>query len=224
VAELDRYQKIIDGARQVVENYKPSFKIDPEWEVKKIEEISKRVTKGTTPTTAGYKYQPAGITFVKIESIREDGSYIPGKFAFIGEDCHKAFERSQLKIGDVLFSIAGALGRVAMVDESILPANTNQALAIISPDMEIIKPNFLTLCLMSTLTQSKIEGLKVGVAQSNLSLAQVSSFEIPIPNLETQDKIVTYVAKEKELISANLELVNIFEQKIKDKISEVWGE
>ena len=123
-----------------------------------------------------------------------------------------------------MFSIAGALGRVAMVDESILPANTNQALAIISPDMEIIKPNFLTLCLMSTLTQSKIEGLKVGVAQSNLSLAQVSSFEIPIPNLETQDKIVTYVAKEKELISANLELVNIFEQKIKDKISEVWGE
>ena len=60
-----------------------------------------------------------------------NGSFIHNKLAKISEECHKALKRSQLEEGDILFSIAGALGRTAIVTKSILPANTNQALAII---------------------------------------------------------------------------------------------
>ena len=41
VAEIEGYQKIIDGARMVVENYRPQIKIDPEWEMKGIGEVAK---------------------------------------------------------------------------------------------------------------------------------------------------------------------------------------
>ena len=41
VVELDGYQRIIDGARTVVENYKPNFKIDPEWEMVELGKIAK---------------------------------------------------------------------------------------------------------------------------------------------------------------------------------------
>jgi len=102
----------------------------------KLGEISERITKGTTPTTNGFKFQEAGINFIKIESIKEDGLFIPEKFAFVSDECHQAFKRSQLKENDILFSIAGALGRIAIVTNEILPANTNQALAVIT-----LKPN-----------------------------------------------------------------------------------
>lgn len=223
IAELDGYQKIIDAARTIVQTYKPTIKINPEWEIKLVSEISERVTKGTTPTTAGFQYKDSGVNFVKVESVTESGDFIPAKFAHVEDKCHQAFKRSQLKEGDVLFSIAGALGRVAQVDASILPANTNQALSIITPTHEVL-PSYLAHVLKSDLIAKTLDGLKVGVAQSNLSLAQVSNFKIPLPPIEVQREIVTELEAEHQLINANKKLIEIYQQKIKSKIAEVWGE
>ena len=167
--------------------------------------------------------EETGINFIKIETIDNSGYFINHKFSYISQKCHKSLKRSQIISGDVLFSIAGALGRVALVQENVLPANTNQALSIISPK-KALNSKYLKQVLMSDLIQSQIYGLKVGVAQSNLSLTQVSNFEIPLPNLETQTKIVAQIEKEQALVNANKELITLFEQKIKDKIASVWGE
>ena len=51
-----------------------------------------------------------------------------------------------------------------------------------------------------------------------------SSIKIPLPPLSVQKQIVTQIEKEQSLVNANKELITLFEQKIKDKISEVWGE
>ena len=40
VAELDGYQRIIDGARAVIENYKPMIRIYPEWEIAELGNIA----------------------------------------------------------------------------------------------------------------------------------------------------------------------------------------
>ena len=96
-----------------------------------LSEIAELITKGTTPTTLGYEFQDEGINFLKIECFGENGEFIENKVAHISEECHEKLKRSQLKSGDILFSIAGAIGRVAIVTEEMLPANTNQALAII---------------------------------------------------------------------------------------------
>ena len=221
VAELDGYSSIISGAKQIVDNWKPKIDIDPEWVKVKVSEITEKVTKGTTPTTNGFQYQESGVNFVKIESIDSAGYFIKDKFAYIDENCHEAQKRSQLKENDVLFSIAGALGRVALVDPSILPANTNQALAIISPKKEI-SPKYLEQVLRSNLIQNQISGLKVGVAQSNLSLAQISNFEIPLPSLETQSQIVEKIEAERELIESAKKLIEIYEQKTKDVVANLW--
>ena len=223
VAELNNYQTIIDAAQTIVQTYKPTIKINPDWRTKTVAEISERVTKGTTPTTAGFQYKDSGVNFVKVESITDTGEFIPSKFAHVDDECHQAFKRSQLKAGDVLFSIAGALGRVAQVDSSILPANTNQALSIITPTQDIL-PSYLAHVLQSDLIARTLDGLKVGVAQSNLSLAQVSNFKIPLPQIEIQREIVAELEAERKLIDANKKLIEIYQQKIKSKIAEVWGE
>lgn len=222
VTELDSYQKVIDGANQIVENWRPQIEIDMSLETVRLGDISDKITKGTTPTTNGFKFQTSGINFIKIESITDNGDFIKEKFAHINDECNQALKRSQLKDGDVLFSIAGALGRVAVVDDSILPANTNQALAIISPKSEL-DSRYLAKVLSSELIQKQINGLKVGVAQSNLSLAQVSDFQIPLPPLEIQRQIVEKMEAERAPIDTIAQLIPVFEQKIKDRLAKLWG-
>ena len=39
VAEIESYQKLIDGCRQVVDSWKPQIDIDPEWPVVKLGEV-----------------------------------------------------------------------------------------------------------------------------------------------------------------------------------------
>ena len=161
------------------------------WPIMKIGELCEVVTKGTTPTSVGHLFVSEGINFVKVESIATDGSFLPQKFGHITEACHVEFRRSQLADGDILFSIAGALGRTALVTAEILPANTNQALAIVRLKKEApISREFLVLALGTGVLLEQIEKSKGGVAQLNLSLAQVRDFLIPVPPLAEQQRIV----------------------------------
>ena len=71
-----------------------------------LSEISELITKGTTPTTLGFEFQDTGINFLKIECFDEYGDFIESKVAHISSECHAQLKRSQLKTGDILFSIA----------------------------------------------------------------------------------------------------------------------
>jgi type I restriction enzyme S subunit len=162
-----------------------------EWPTIKLGDISEVITKGTTPTSVGFEFTASGVNFVKIESISLDGDFIPSKFAAVSNECHESLKRSQLKEGDILFSIAGALGRTALVTQKILPANTNQALAIIRIKKDVlIDKRYLILALKTGFTLEQIEKHQGGVAQQNLSLGQMKTFEIPLPPIPEQQRIV----------------------------------
>jgi len=166
------------------------------WPVKRLGDLSDLITKGTTPTSVGHAFVPKGINFVKVESISENGQFIESKLARITRDCHNALRRSQLKSGDILFSIAGALGRTAFVTDDIIPANTNQALAIIRlKKSDDVSTEFVLKALSTGIVLEQIEKFKGGVAQLNLSLAQVQEFLIPLPPLPEQQRIVGILEK-----------------------------
>ena len=160
------------------------------WEVKKLGEVSDLITKGTTPTSVGREFQNKGINFIKIESLQKNGEIVKDKVAFIDEFTHNLLKRSQLKSKDILFSIAGALGRVAIVKDEILPANTNQALAIIR-----LKDGYLVDYIYFYLNNEKIQKyiltISVQGAQANLSLLNISELDIPFPALEEQTRIAS---------------------------------
>ena len=191
--------------------------IKSKWEMVKLGDETDLITKGTTPTSVGFEFVENGINFVKIESIDITGFINKDKFAFISEKCNKHLFRSQLKENDILFSIAGALGRATIVDKSILPANTNQALALIRLKHDSkLKLNYLYQVLRSPIIQELIDGLKVGVAQPNLSLTQINSFKIPLPPLEIQNQIVAECEViEQGVIKAKNEI-----EKLKSEIEE----
>ena len=161
------------------------------WPVTRLGDLTDLVTKGTTPTSIGHEFVAEGINFVKVETITTTGEFIEEKFAHITPACHAVLGRSQLQAGDILFSIAGALGRTGFVTDQILPANTNQALAIIRLKRDVgMLPKFVLKALETGVVLEQIEKFKGGVAQQNLSLAQVRDFQIALPPLAEQQRIV----------------------------------
>lgn len=156
-----------------------------------VRAISELITKGTTPTSIGRNFTANGVRFLKVETFEGDGTYIVGKEAFIDEETHRQLSRSRLADGDVLFSIAGALGRSTMVQSDWLPANTNQALAIIRPSRKrgLVHSRYLLWALRSPAVNKRIDEINVQAAQANLSLQQVGEFEIPLPNMAEQKAI-----------------------------------
>jgi type I restriction enzyme M protein len=191
---------------------KDLIEVESKWELVRLEELTEVITKGTTPTTVGFSFYNEGVNFVKIESILENGAFIKEKFAHISEDCHLKLNRSQLKENDILLSIAGSFGRIAIVTKEILPANTNQAIAIIRLRPNKISLKYVLFILKSPFVYSQTLNLIKGIAQNNLSLEQVSNFKIPLPPKPIQEQIVNEMleleAKENEW-KENLEKIDI---------------
>jgi type I restriction enzyme S subunit len=151
------------------------------WEIATIDDITEIVTKGTTPTTIGGRFTDSGINFIKVESLTEQGAFIKSKFGFIDEETNQLLRRSIIQEGDVLFSIAGTIGRVAVVTKDILPANTNQAIAIIRPNQ--VDSNFLKLLMKSSLIQNDTKSNVVQAVQANLSLGVIKATKFIKPSI-----------------------------------------
>ncbi|MGE3320196.1 MAG: restriction endonuclease subunit S [Candidatus Berkiella sp.] len=155
------------------------------WRVEKLGDIVQRITKGTTPTTLKKPFVSSGINFIKAESMTQDGDFIPDKFAFIDSDTHELLRRSQLQSGDVLITIAGTIGRMAIITEEFLPANTNQAVAIIRPISEHLPSGLLSLFLQTSALREVMDGKIVQAVQANLSLTSLSDLQLVIPPKQT---------------------------------------
>ena len=158
------------------------------WEWKKLEEITELITKGTTPTTNGYKFQNSGINFLKIENIVNGDIDLSTIEIFISEEAHQSQKRSQLKEYDVLFSIAGTIGDTAIVKKEHLPMNINQAIALIRPK-NILNSFFLKYSLLSIISQNT-KNKQRGGAIKNISLGDIKDLNYPLPPLEEQKRIV----------------------------------
>lgn len=190
----------------------------------RLSEIAELITKGTTPTTLGYNFQEDGVNFLKIECFSEDGTYIKEKTAHISEECHEKLKRSKLRTGDILFSIAGAIGRVAVVTEEMLPANTNQALAIIRVTRDDVYLPYIKLILTSQIVKAQFERKKQGVAQLNISLKDINELEIPLPEKSKQIECASLLEKISGIITARQKQLQKLDELVKARFVELFGE
>jgi type I restriction enzyme S subunit len=172
-----------------------------DWNLKICAELCHVITKGTTPSSVGFSFQENGINFIKVESINSNGVINARKFAFISEEANLALKRSIICEGDILITIAGAtVGKLAVVQKSHLPANTNQALAIVRPNEKKVYGMYLYYWLQADSISKNIDAIKTVGAQPNLSLAQVGDFLVNSPPLPEQQKIAKILTSVDEVI------------------------
>ena len=152
------------------------------WFVSTLGDICDLVTKGTTPTSVGGKFTENGnIKFVKVESVTEDGQLLPSKFARIDAETDALLKRSSLNEGDVLLSIAGTIGRCTIMPKRFLPANTNQALAILRCRGT---EDFVLQTLRTNRIQMNFKSKIVQAVQANLSLGEIKNTKCVLPKDE----------------------------------------
>ena len=162
----------------------------------KLGEETSLITKGTTPKN---KLVNGDVNFVKVEDIIGGKIYPRTKISSYENDNY--LKRSKLKENDILFSIAGTLGRTASVDKSILPANTNQALAIIRGYS--FDKNYLMTVLNSYAVAKYIQENPTVGAQPNLSLRQVGKMIFEVPSITEQIMIGNFFRNIDNLITVN---------------------
>lgn len=161
----------------------------------RLGDITKTITKGTTPK----RFADKGINFIKTEAF--DGMNInKNKLSFVDKETHNGFlKRSILEKNDILFTIAGAtIGKMAIVKKELLPANTNQALAIIRLKDDI-NVHYIKFILKSSFMKKYIKKCIKGSAQPNLNLQQLNDFLVPFPNDEKQKEIMNILERFEKL-------------------------
>ena len=221
-AELSGYQKIIDGARQVVDNYKPHIDIDPSWPVVELERIadvtsSKRIFQD--------EYVELGIPFYRTKEIVELSQDEPISLElFISEKRFRDLkeEFAVPHKGEILVSAVGTIGVSWVIpDDRNFYFKDGNLLWV--RNLKNVNPYFVKHALDEILS-FRLNELVFGAAYKALTIVKLKKVKIPLPDLETQQCIVAQIEHEKDLVRANRNLIEVFEQKIRDRIAQVWGE
>ncbi|WP_436950853.1 restriction endonuclease subunit S [Staphylococcus xylosus] len=188
-----------------------------EWKEKELGQCTNLITKGTTPKDKSGK---GTINYIKVENIY-NAKIKPRMKININE--HEGYlKRSKLEANDILFSIAGTLGRTAVVNKSHLPANTNQALAIIRGyDFET---NFLITTLGGHAVAKYIRKNPTVGAQPNLSLNQVSKLIINTPSKNEQKKIGIFFSKLDRQIELEEQKLEKLEEQKKGYMQKIFSQ
>ena len=219
--KIEQFEKIITGAKLVVENYKPQIDIKPEWEMVELgEEID--FVSGLTLSIPECEDEN-GTPIISMKEVKEDGSLnlseirkikIPNKNYAI------------LQKGDLLFNWRNGskelVGKTAYFDLDGEYVFASFCLGI------RVKKRLNSKFLWVLLNQYRIEGKYMAFMRQNVNglfnREELKILKIPLPSLKEQESIIYQIEKEQQLVSASKELVNIYEQKIKDEINKLWEE
>lgn len=124
-------------------------------------------------------------------SLNEKIEFVEGKTARITEEARQIInKRSKLEINDILFSAVGTVGKIAFVDFKPDNFDVNESTFILKPNKENIIPKYLVYYLKSDNIQGEVKKLLKGSTLAGLRKNNLEKLEIPIPSIETQEKIV----------------------------------
>ena len=210
VAEIGGYQRVIIGARAVLDNYRPHIPIHPDWPVGKLSDFCSLIS-GQHIDREDYNSDGKGICYLTG----------PADFGRIHPVISKWTENPKViaRQGDILITVKGSgVGKVNLL---------NISEAVISRQLMAVRvsgalPAFIHIFLLGKFDH--FQALGEGAAIPGITRNHVLDLEIPIPPLATQQAIVAEIEAEQALVAANRELIARFEQKIEATLARIWGE
>ncbi len=221
VAKIEGYQKIIDGARQVLDNYKAHIVVSRDWPVVQVGDVAS-IRSGGTPDRSTAEYWGGSIPWVKTGQI--DFNVIEEADEFITQAGLEGSAARMFPAGTILMAMYGqgvTRGRVALLG---IAATTNQACAAIEVISAETDRDFLYWTLAGKYEELRAMSESRGGNQSNLNAQLIRAVKIPLPDLETQRAIVAEIEAEQALVATNRELIRRMEAKVKAAIDRVWGQ
>lgn len=188
----------------------------------KLKDITTKITKGTTPSNIGASFTDEGVNYFRSEMLGKS-KYLDKSsgLMYISESTHNKLKRSQINPGDILFSMAGIyLGKLAIVQEEDVPANTNQAVALIRFDRNV-NIDYLYYFMSQRSFNSYVNCMSAQAAQPNINLKQIGNLQIALPTDKQQKKIADILSVYDNLIENNKKRIKILEQ-MAENIYKEW--
>lgn len=225
IGEIEQYQKIIDGARQIVDNYKPTIKINPQWdevEVGDMYDISYGVT-----ISIPQNEDENGIKIISTAEVGLDGQLDLSEIRKVRYE--NKYKKFILEPDTLLFNWRNApkhVGKTAWFlqeDDRYISASFLLSMKNKNPDCY---DNGFVWCALNNLRETGyfMRNARQAVNQSNFNGEQLANTKLRMPFIEEQKQIMDTIYEEMTIVEQNKRLIQIFEKKIKDKIAEVWGE
>ena len=190
------------------------------WLETTLGEIIERITKGTTPKK--FSFIKEDVNYIKSNALNYEGFLEKNKFVKISKEINEKLKRSQLKINDILLSMAGEyLGKTGLVKEEHLPANTNQAVAIITVNKKVVNHTFLWYKFRDSNTVKYFKSLPSQSAQPNINFQEIKTLLIHLPSIPEQKAIADILTAFDDKIE-NLQAQNKTLETIAQTIFKEW--
>jgi len=221
VAEIEGYQKVINGARAVLDNYRPHIPIHPDWPMEPLGDHFS-TTSGGTPSTNEPTYWTGTIPWVSPKDMKSDVIYDTEDHltdAAIANSATRLIP-SQSVICVVRSGILKHTFPVALLSKAMC---INQDITAFLPLTGAISSQFLFYVLKTKSSSILAEGIKPGVTVQSFYNGFFKDYAVPTPPLPAQQAIVAEIEAEQRLVAANRELIARFEKKIQATLARVWG-
>ena len=214
VRELEKYQKMIDGAKQVVNNYKPVIDIDPSWEMKELGQFI-TINNGSSITTFG---EDGNICYIKVS----DMNIKENNFEIVTSNNKVKYEKTNyIKELSIVFPKRGAAIATNKKRITKVPCLIDSnCMGITSKNYDELNPYYLYYFFLG-FDLSKISNNTTIPLINNPNIQEI---KLPIPDIKTQISIVKELESERQIIEGNKKLIEIYTQKIQDRINKIWGE
>ena len=222
VAEVEGYQKVIDGARAVVDNYRPHIAVDPAWPLAELGEVCELIMDGTHFSPKNSDQGPR--LYITSKNVRENRIDLSNANYVSQADHRPIYARCPVKKGDVLYVKDGANTGLAAINTLEEEFSLLSSVAVLRGKCDLLDNRFLCFFLNTADGRKRMLSLMSGVAIRRLTLTKINRARIPLPHLAKQQTIVAEIEAEQELVSANRELIARFEKKINEAIDRVWGD
>ena len=227
VAEIESCQRVIDGARAVVVNYRPQIVVDPEWPLVTFAEAPFSIIDGDRGVNYPKKenFSSDGYcVFLNTKNVRSDGFNF-NEVEFITREKDEALRKGRLHRGDVVLTTRGTIGNTSYYDNSIPfdVVRINSGMLIFRSNENKLSGNYLFQFFRSQNFKEQCDAITSGSAQPQLPIRSLNEARLPLPDLGIQQAVVAEIEAEQALVDANRELIERFEEKIQAAIGRVWG-
>ncbi|AVP98347.1 hypothetical protein C7S18_14625 [Ahniella affigens] len=196
--KFDQFADAPDGVakmRELVLHFAFSGKLLPaesEWPLKPLKSLATKIGSGATPAGGRESYFTEGIPLIRSMNVHFAGFEHKG-LVFLSDEQAKQLANVNVQPGDVLLNITGAsIGRVTTAPLEMAGARVNQHVAIIRTIKEL-DTQFLARFLASPVIQRMIDEVQVGATREALTKGMIEQFNIPLPTLAEQKRIVAKV-------------------------------
>ena len=213
VAEIEGYQKVINGARAVLDHYRPHITIHPDWPMVPLDEICSIGGAITTDVDLSLPYFGADSiesnTGKLVKTETAEGQRVNGPvYGFAGER--------------LLYSkIRPYLNKLTVVD---LRGYCSSDMYPLVPKCSRVLITFLATYMLSDAFNKRIRGYYERASIPKINRSQLFETTIPLPPLAIQRALVAEIEAEQSLVAANGELIARFERKIQATLAGIWGE